>query len=95
MSGSAEQFGPELTAEGLTVEANVEPLRAGHLGLPPVVGAVCSVEEEELGLHSCFAKELAHVDGDAVVADDLDHVKPEKAALPAKEFGHHLLDLGP
>ena len=27
-SGSAEQFGPELTAEGLTVEASVEPLRA-------------------------------------------------------------------
>ena len=28
VSGSAEQFGPELTAEGLTVEASVEPLRA-------------------------------------------------------------------
>jgi hypothetical protein len=27
VSGSAEQFGPELTAEGLTVEAPVEPLR--------------------------------------------------------------------
>jgi len=26
VSGSAEQFGPELTAEGLTVEAPVEPL---------------------------------------------------------------------
>ena len=25
VSGSAEQFGPELTAEGLTVEAPVEP----------------------------------------------------------------------
>jgi len=27
LSGSAEQFGPELTAEGLTVEASVEALR--------------------------------------------------------------------
>ena len=35
-SGSAEQFGPELTAEGLTVEASVEPLRARAEGMEGV-----------------------------------------------------------
>ncbi len=40
-SGSAEQFGPELTAEGLTVEASVEPLSRDAQAEGPGAGPRC------------------------------------------------------